>query len=101
MRVKIKKLSVLRGIVYMLPLLFIFTVFILHLVLPEKTFSKEERRYLEQWPTFHVGRWVDGSYETKMELYFSDQFPFRSFWVHVYSQTNPQHQKQGTERISY
>jgi hypothetical protein len=101
MRVRIKKRSILRDIVYILPLLFIFTIFILHLALPEKTFSREERRYLEQWPAFHVGRLFDGSYETKMELYFSDQFPFRSFWVHVYAQTNPQRQNQGTEKTSH
>lgn len=85
MRVKLKKLSVLRDIVYILPLFFIFTILIVHLVLPEKTFSREERRYLEQWPTFQVGRLLDGSYETKVELYFSDQFPLRNFWVHVYT----------------
>jgi hypothetical protein len=85
MRVKIKKLSILRNIVYILPLLFMFTILILHLALPEKTFSNEERRYLQQWPAFHVERLFDGSYETKMESYFSDQFPFRSFWIHVYS----------------
>lgn len=86
MRVKIKALSVLRDMVSILPLLFLFTLFLLHLALPEKTFSREERRYLEQWPTFHVERLLDGSYETKMESYFSDQFPFRSFWIHVYTE---------------
>jgi len=86
MRVKIKELSVLRNIVYILPLIFMFIVLLLHLALPEKTFSREERRYLEQWPAFHVERLFDGSYETKMESYFSDQFPFRSFWVHVYAE---------------
>jgi hypothetical protein len=93
MRVKVNNLSVLRDIVYILPLLFIFVILLLHLVLPEKTFSKEERRYLEQWPTFHVEILFDGSYEAKIESYFSDQFPFRSFWVHIYTQTNPQHRK--------
>ncbi|QBD77433.1 hypothetical protein EPA93_16110 [Ktedonosporobacter rubrisoli] len=83
MRVKIKKLSVFRNIVSILPLVFIFTILLLYLTFPAKTYSKEERRYLEQWPTFHVGRVLDGSYETKMESYFSDQFPFRSFWIHV------------------
>jgi DHHW motif protein len=97
MQAKIKNLSVVRNIVYILPLLFIFTMLLLHLAMPEKTFSKEERRYLQQWPTFHVERVLDGSYETKIESYFSDQFPFRSFWVHIYTQTNPQHQKQGTD----
>jgi len=56
---------------------------ILHLVLPDKTFSKEEMRYLAQWPAFSVERLQDGSYMTKVETYFSDQFPFRNLWVHI------------------
>jgi hypothetical protein len=46
----------------------------LHLVLPDKTFSRDEMRYLAQWPTFHVERVMDGSYKTRVETYFSDQF---------------------------
>ncbi len=78
-----KDWTIIKNIVCMLPLLFILTLFILHLALPDKTFSREERRYLAQWPVFQIERVVDGSYETKVESYFSDQFPFRNFWVHI------------------
>jgi hypothetical protein len=61
----------------------ILIMLILHLVLPDKTFSKDEMRYLAQWPDFSVERILDGSYTTKVETYFSDQFPFRNFWVHI------------------
>nr|WP_267459256.1 DHHW family protein [Caproicibacter fermentans] len=40
-------------------------------------------RYLTQWPAFRVERILDGNYKTKVETYFSDQFPFRNFWVHI------------------
>lgn len=38
---------------------------------------------LARWPTFHVERVMDGSYKTKVEAYFSDQFPFRNSWVNI------------------
>lgn len=78
-----KKIAFVQKTARIFPLLFILSMFILHLILPVKTFSKEERRYLAQWPVFHIERLFDGSYETKIESYFSDQFPFRNFWVYI------------------
>ena len=80
--------AIIQNIVYMFPLLFILAMFILHLILPDKTFSKEERRYLAQWPVFHTEKILNGSYEAKVESYFSDQFPFRNFWVHIQEGSN-------------
>ncbi|MFZ7104114.1 MAG: hypothetical protein ACOWWO_15860 [Peptococcaceae bacterium] len=78
----------IRNIVCLFPLLFIFAMFILHLTLPDKTFSKEERRYLAQWPVFQIEKVLDGSYGPKAEAYFSDQFPLRNFWVHIQEAAN-------------
>ena len=83
MRRNNKKNSDIMNTVCMLPILFILVMFILHPALPDKTFSKEERRYLAQWPVFHIERVLNGSYEAKVEAYFSDQFPFRNFWVDI------------------
>lgn len=84
MRINNKKnCAIIQNIVCILPLLFILAMFILHLVLPDKTFSKEERRYLAQWPVFHIEKVLNGSYETQVESYFSDQFPFRNFWIYI------------------
>lgn len=80
--------AIMQNIVCMFPLLFIFAMFILHLALPDKTFSKEERRYLAQWPVFQIEKVLNGSYETKVEAYFSDQVPFRNFWVHIQEGSN-------------
>ncbi|MDO7785870.1 DHHW family protein [Desulforamulus aquiferis] len=63
-------------------------MFILHLALPDKTFSKEERRYLAQWPDFSTEKVLNGSYGAKVESYFSDQFPFRNFWIHIQEGSN-------------
>ncbi|RHW66025.1 hypothetical protein DZC34_05330 [Clostridium botulinum] len=70
------------------PFIFILSMLILHLVLPNKTFSREEMRYLGQWPTFHVESVMNGNYKTKVESYFSDQFPLRNFWVHIQKSSN-------------
>lgn len=89
MRINNKKnCAMIQNIVCVLPLVFILAMFILHLVIPDKTFSKEERRYLAQWPVFHIEKVLNGSYETKAELYFSDQFPLRNFWVRIEEGTN-------------
>ncbi|SHK14007.1 DHHW family protein [Desulforamulus aeronauticus] len=83
-----KNLAIIQNIVCMLPFLFILAMFIVHLALPDKTFSKEERRYLAQWPVFHIEKVLDGSYANKVKSYFSDQFPFRNFWVHIHKGSN-------------
>lgn len=84
MQINRKKTSAaLQSIVRVIPFLFILVMLMLHLALPDETFSRAEMRYLAQWPTFHVERVMDGSYKTKVEAYFSDQFPFRNFWVHI------------------
>ncbi|MSS08215.1 hypothetical protein FYJ38_06100 [Clostridium sp. WB02_MRS01] len=89
MRITRKKTTAaLQSIVRVIPLLFILVMLMLHLVLPDKTFSRNEMRYLAQWPTFHVERVMDGSYKTRVETYFSDQFPFRNFWVHIQKDSN-------------
>lgn len=89
MRINIKRnFTNIQNILCMFPLLFILTMFILHLALPDKTFSKEEMRYLTPWPIFHIEKVLNGSYETKIESYFSDQFPFRNFWVQIQKGSN-------------
>ncbi len=73
--------TIIKNVAGMLPFLFILAMLIFHMVLPDKTFSKEEKRYLAQWPRFYVENVLNGSYAPKVEAYFSDQFPFRSLWV--------------------
>lgn len=80
---KLRNFAVIQNILSLFPLLLILGMFILHLALPDKTYSQEERRYLAQWPVFNIETVLNGSYETKIESYFSDQFPFRNVWVYI------------------
>ncbi len=83
-----KSFTVIRKIVCMIPPLFVLAMLILHPALPDKTFSTEERRYLTQWPVFQLEKVVNGSYQTQVEAYFSDQFPFRNFWIDIRDGSN-------------
>jgi len=85
---KMRKYNSMQKVVSISPFLFILTALILHLTLPSKTFSIEERRYLAQWPDFYIENVLNGSYETKVETYFSDQFPYRNFWLYIHESSN-------------
>lgn len=53
------------------------------LVIPQKSFSETENRYLQTRPRFTVAALLDGSFGKKYEKYLSDQFPGREGWVGV------------------
>ena len=50
---------------------------------PKKTFSENEFRYLETFPTFHIDSFLNGEYIKKLENYFNDQFPLRDRFVEI------------------
>ena len=60
---------------------FIALFFILILVLPDREFSQQENRYLEQAPSFSFQALFEGDFTSDFETYLSDQFPFRDSWV--------------------
>ena len=80
--------DIIENIMGMIPFLFILTMLIFHLIIPAKTFSTAEMRYLVQLPSFNIEKVLNGSYGTRVESYFSDQFPFRNFWVDVQAVSN-------------
>lgn len=64
----------------------IFCVFlaglgILHILLPDRTFSPVENRTLAQKPEFSWAALADGSYTAGLETYLEDQFPLRDGWM--------------------
>lgn len=83
-----KRYNIIQNTVCLFPFLFILVMFILHLSMPDKTFSKEEKRYLAQWPSFSIEEALNGSYGNKVESYFSDQFPLRNFWIQIQERTS-------------
>ena len=54
---------------------------ILHLVLPDRTFSPVENRNLRQVPAFTWRALREGSYTAALETYLEDQFPLRDGWM--------------------
>ena len=54
---------------------------LLHILLPDRTFSPVENRTLSSMPDFSWSALVDGSYTSKLEKYLEDQFPLRDSWM--------------------
>ncbi|UFJ42638.1 hypothetical protein LOK74_09145 [Brevibacillus humidisoli] len=65
----------------LLLLLFISTMAILHLVMPDRAFSEPENRVLEVLPTFSLQSLLSGKFTSNYEKYVSDQIPFRDVWI--------------------
>lgn len=64
-----------------LPILFLTIVFgfsILSFVIPDKAKSAEENRVLAQTPSLSYQTYFECRFQTKLEQYFNDQFPFRN-----------------------
>lgn len=61
--------------------LFIGGFGLLHLLLPDRTFSPVENRNLSQLPAFSWESLADGSYTAGLEEYLADQFPLRDGWM--------------------
>lgn len=60
---------------------FIALFFVLNLVIPDRDFSPQENRSLQQNPTFSVESLVSGEYMADFESYCSDQFVLRDRWI--------------------
>ena len=60
---------------------FIGGFFLLHLCLPDRGFSPEENRALQQAPALSLSTVASGSFMSGVERYANDQFPFRTFWI--------------------
>lgn len=54
---------------------------LLTLILPDKSFSPEENRILQQKPVLSLSAIVSGEWMDDMESYLADQFPGRTFFV--------------------
>ncbi|MBR2895710.1 MAG: hypothetical protein IKC03_08655 [Oscillospiraceae bacterium] len=54
---------------------------LMHLILPDRTFSPIENRNLSGFPAFSWDALVDGSFTADLEEYLSDQFPMRDDWM--------------------
>lgn len=58
-------------------------VFVANLIVPDKVFSEEENRILQQQPEFSMSSYFEGRYEKKAESYTDDQFILRNQFIRL------------------
>ncbi len=72
------------GLGLLLLFLFIlFVVFFLSIVIPDKGVSERENRTLAKFPKFSFATYFSGDFNSDIEEYFSDNFPFRDKLLNV------------------
>ena len=65
--------------------IFLCLIGIMHIIIPDRTFSESENRVLEQKPKFSIKNLSSGKYTERFEKYISDQFPGRDLWIGIKS----------------
>ncbi len=64
---------------------FHWNLFLLNVILPDKTFSQQENRQLAQFPAFTWSDLASGQYMQDFEKYTTDQFVGRDNWIAIKS----------------
>ena len=64
-------------------ILILFFVLFLSIVIPDKGVSERENRTLAKFPKFTFSSYFSGEFNTGIEDYFSDNFPFRDSLLNV------------------
>lgn len=71
-----------RELIVVIPfLIFIFMFGLLYIILPDKNFSENENKYLEQLPKVSLKRLFNGTFESDFESYMTDQIACRDLWI--------------------
>ena len=77
-----KKSELLTVVLFCIIILACSLAFIL---VPDRAFSEQENRDLAQMPEYDNEKFFDGVFGSEMNLYFSDQFPLRDWFVRLKS----------------
>ncbi len=80
---------------------FIGSFFLLSFFLPDIDFSENENRYLKDFPVFSMNTLLDGTFSQELDIYTSDQFPFREVFVSIKSNTELLIGKQENNGVYY
>ncbi|WP_419025928.1 DHHW family protein [Emergencia sp.] len=75
-----KAMSSILGLCF---IILLATIFIVNLFTPDKGFSEEENRVLQEKPEFSLSNYMEGRYESKLETYVNDQFLLRNAFIKV------------------
>jgi len=67
--------------------IFLFILFILSIIMPDREFSESENRVLQQLPVFSIKRLAGGKFTSDFEKYTCDQVAARDFWVGIKAET--------------
>ena len=62
---------------------FIFGFGVAHFILPDRSFSEQENRYLSQFKAPTLDTLRSGKFMEDFEDYITDQFPFRDGWIQL------------------
>ncbi len=72
------------GLAFLLTLIVIITLMLLlSIVIPDKKISERENRTLATFPKFTFSSYFSGEFNTGIDDYFSDNFPFRDAFLNV------------------
>ena len=69
-------------IILFLGMIFGFSIW--NFLSPQSTFSYNENRELQTFPSFSTEKLLSGEWQKKFEAYLTDQFPVRESWVSAY-----------------
>ena len=61
----------------------LMAVLVLNILLPDRTFSPQENRILQQLPPVSLLQYMEGRMETKLDKYANDQFPLRDQFIRL------------------
>lgn len=64
-------------------IIWIFGISLLSLLIPKRTFSEMENRYLAELPAASFGSIADGSFEKRFEVWLNDHFAMRDYFVQM------------------
>lgn len=77
-----KKITPLNA-VFITAAAFIIIIALLLPILPHKTFSEKENRYLAEFPEFSLSEIVSGEFMDGLNTFLEDHFPGRDLWISV------------------
>ena len=60
-------------------------VFVLNIIVKDKTYSDQENRVFQQFPSFSLDNYLAGRFESQLDNYASDQFAGRNLFIKIKS----------------
>ena len=73
-----RTISIVTAAVFVL---FIFALTAAFIIMPDKSESPTERRYLQQFPELNWESFSSGKFGSQINDYFNDQFPLREAFL--------------------